>query len=125
MALVLAGFPTTTTLQLGWANSFKAFPCPLKICPFYPNKSDLSIPGPLGLAPTKMATSHPENPDLYSTDPVKLEIKGKEQSFTSINTPCKAFSAGGISNKVRSTNWLGPNILNIKNININTTLLYY
>lgn len=64
MALVLAGFPTTQTLQLGWANSLRAFPCPLKICPFCPNKSDLSIPGPLGLAPTKIATSHPENPYL-------------------------------------------------------------
>jgi len=62
--LVLAGFPTTTTLQLGWANEFKALPYPLKIYPFYPKRSDLSIPGPLGLEPTKIATSHPENPSL-------------------------------------------------------------
>lgn len=111
MAFVLAGFPTTTTFTFLSAYWFKACPQPLKICPFYPNKSDLSIPGPLGLAPTKIATQHPVNPSLQSVAPFKFEIKGKELSFNSIKTPSKALAAQGISSKVKSTGWWGPNIL--------------
>jgi hypothetical protein len=53
---VLAGFPTTTTLQFLSANSFKAFPYSLKIIALAPSRSLRSIPGPLGLAPTNNAT---------------------------------------------------------------------
>jgi hypothetical protein len=53
--LVLAGFPTTTTLQFLLAKLFIAFPCYLKIRAFSPSKSFLFIPGFLGLDPAKIA----------------------------------------------------------------------
>lgn len=61
-AFVLAGLPTTTTLTFLLANFSRASPYSLKILALADNKSFLSIPGPLGLAPTNIATSHPLNP---------------------------------------------------------------
>jgi len=52
---VLAGFPTTKTLTFLLALSFNAFPYSMNILAFSFNKSALSIPGPLGLAPTNKA----------------------------------------------------------------------
>ena len=52
---VLQGFPTTTTLMFLLALSLIYFPVSMKIYPLSLRRSPLSIPGPLGLAPTKRA----------------------------------------------------------------------
>lgn len=51
-ALVLAGLPTTRILHPLEAFSPIAQPVEVNILPFSLNRSPLSIPGPLGLAPT-------------------------------------------------------------------------
>lgn len=94
-ALVLHGFPTTTTLHEDLALSLMAYPTPLKIYPFPFNKSDLSIPGPLGLAPTNMATSAPLKP-LDKSVLTSIECKvGKAQSEISMAIPLHVFSQLG------------------------------
>lgn len=50
--------------------------------------------------------------------PLTLDIKGKEQSFSSIITPSKAYLAKGNSKRVKSTGWWGPNNLPYPIINI-------
>jgi len=52
---VLQGFPTTITLISLLALSLIAFPVEMKILPLSFKRSALSIPGPLGLDPTKRA----------------------------------------------------------------------
>jgi hypothetical protein len=52
---VLQGFPTTTTLIFLLALSLIYFPVSMKIYPLSLSRSPLSIPGPLGLAPTSKA----------------------------------------------------------------------
>lgn len=61
-AFVLAGFPTTKTLTFLLAYFSNASPYSLKIRALAANKSFLSMPGPLGLAPTNIAMSQPINP---------------------------------------------------------------
>lgn len=61
-AFVLAGFPTTKTLTFLLAYFSNASPYSLKIRALAANKSFLSIPGPLGFAPTKIAMSQPMKP---------------------------------------------------------------
>jgi hypothetical protein len=56
-AFVLAGFPTTNTFIVFFAYFSIASPYALKILALSFNKSFLSIPGPLGFAPTNTATS--------------------------------------------------------------------
>ena len=56
-AFVLAGFPTTRTFTVFFANSSMAFPWPSKMAAFACNKSLRSMPLPLGLAPTSSAMS--------------------------------------------------------------------
>lgn len=62
MQLVFAGLPTTTIFTFLFAYLLMAFPCSLKIAAFCPSKSFLSIPGPLGFAPTNIPTSQSLNP---------------------------------------------------------------
>ena len=52
-ALVFAGFPTTSTLACSSACSLSAAPCPENMRAFPVSKSDRSMPGPRGFAPTR------------------------------------------------------------------------
>jgi hypothetical protein len=56
-ALVFAGLPTTQTFTVFFATLSRASPYSLKILALAANKSPRSIPGPLGLAPTRTTTS--------------------------------------------------------------------
>lgn len=67
------------------------------------SKSDLSIPGPLGAAPTNNATSTSLNPS-YKLEVVLIFLNnGNEQSSSSALTPVKDYSAKGKSTKLRFT----------------------
>jgi hypothetical protein len=61
-AFVFAGFPTTHTFTFLLATLSRALPYCLKILAFCFKRSFLSIPGPLGLAPTSIAASTSLNP---------------------------------------------------------------
>jgi len=67
-AFVLHGFPTTNTFTVFLANSSNAFPCSSNIFALTSRRSFLSMPGPLGLAPTKIAASMSLNPSLTSNE---------------------------------------------------------
>ena len=95
--LVLAGLPTTRTRQVREAWSLRAFPWSMNIFPFAYNKSDLSIPGPLGAAPINMAISAFLNPSDKSEVHRTFLRSGKEQSWSSAATPDKVFWANGRS----------------------------
>ena len=110
MQFVLQGFPTTTTLQSSAAFSAIALPCPTKIFPLSFNKSERSIPGPLGLLPTKRQIFA----SLKASSGLEVTIissnKGKAQSSNSIATPLSASNAGGISKSCKVTLASEPNI---------------
>jgi hypothetical protein len=61
-AFVLHGFPITKTFTDFLAYLSKILPYSSNIYEFYYNKSFLSMPGPLGFAPSKIATSISVNP---------------------------------------------------------------
>ena len=87
---MLAGLPTTTTLQSLLATLLRLSPYYLKIIALALSKSFLSIPGPLGLAPTRIANSQSLNAESRSEVPL-IEFKQlKAESFSSITTPSKA-----------------------------------
>lgn len=118
-AFVFAGFPTTTILTSGCAFSWMTSACALKIDPLSFRRSDLFIPGPLGLAPTNRAifmlafklTWHPLKPSAWSIVPRTELSSGSAASWSSITVPLRAFSAWGSSSKVRSTSWFYPTSL--------------
>lgn len=60
---VLAGLPTIKVLTSRWAKSLSALPWGMKIFAFYKRRSPLSIPLPLGLAPTSRAASTSVKPE--------------------------------------------------------------
>jgi len=109
IALVLAGLPTTTTLQSLLATLFILSPYCLNIIALALNRSFLSIPGPLGLAPTNIANSQSLNPESKSVVPL-IEFKQlNAESFSSIMTPSNADLACGSSKRVKSI-FYEPNI---------------
>lgn len=61
----------------------------MKIFPLSLSKSALSMPGPLGLDPTKRAASTSENPSVNLSVHVIPANKGKAQSYNSMATPFK------------------------------------
>jgi len=85
-AFVFAGLPTTKTLTVLLALSPKALPYSIKILAFSFNKSALSIPGPLGLAPTNKAWSRSLKPVAKLSVTVTPANVGKAQSYNSIAT---------------------------------------
>jgi hypothetical protein len=54
---VFAGLPTTQTFTVFFATLSRASPYSLNIFAFAASRSPRSMPGPLGLAPTRTATS--------------------------------------------------------------------
>lgn len=75
------------------------------------NKSFLSIPLDLGLAPTNKAISHYLKPSSSSVVEMILCNKGEAVSINSISTPFKTSIIGGISNSTNSMGWSGPRSL--------------
>lgn len=108
---MLAGLPTTKTLTFLLAYLLRASPYYLKIMALAPSKSFLSIPGPLGLAPTRMAISQSTKASSILVVPLSSANKGKAQSLNSMRVPSNYYSAGGISTKVSEMGILGPNNL--------------
>ena len=92
-ALVLQGLPTTTTLVVGLATRLRISPWVLKMAAFACNRSPLSIPGDLGLDPTRMAKSTSLKPSLASEVLIIYSTSGYAQSYISMQTPLRAFSA--------------------------------
>lgn len=60
--MVLHGLPTTSTFAVLLALSLMYFPVSMNMLALSFNRSPRSIPGPLGLAPTKRAKSISLNP---------------------------------------------------------------
>ena len=92
-ALVFAGFPTTSTLMLLEATFSMIFPYAWKIAPLSFSKSDLSMPGSLGLAPTRMAASASLNAVSASVVQMILSTRLKAESYNSSFMPSKNFWA--------------------------------
>ena len=87
---------------MSWsALSLMALPCVENICAFSINKSLLSIPGPLGFAPTRKAKLLSPKALAASSVVVTLPNVGKAQSSNSIATPLSASSAGVISSRFK------------------------
>lgn len=108
LALVLAGFPTTTILQFCLANLSKFNAWVLKILPFYINKSFLSIPLVLGLAPTRIAISQSLNP-TYSSLVISIDlIKGLAVSYNSYIIPLSFSNWPGSSKRHKWIHALFP-----------------
>mmetsp|Transcript_4634 Transcript_4634/g.9597 ORF Transcript_4634/g.9597 Transcript_4634/m.9597 type:complete len:223 (+) Transcript_4634:237-905(+) len=92
-ALVLAGLPTTTVLQVFLAVLSMAAPVLLKMAPLSLRRSARSIPGPRGLAPTRMAASTPSKPFSRLSVSTIPFTRGKAASLISIAVPLRAFMA--------------------------------
>ena len=58
-ALVLAGLPTTRTFTSSAAPALIASPCGLKMPPLASSRSERSMPGPRGRAPTSRPMLQP------------------------------------------------------------------
>ncbi|MOA21159.1 hypothetical protein D3C78_1416390 [compost metagenome] len=102
---MLAGLPTTRTLTLRLATSFRALPCAVKIWALTDSRSLRSMPGPRGRAPTSRATSASLKAVRGSLWAVTSCSSGKAQSSNSMMTPFRAFCAfsSGISSSCRMT----------------------
>ena len=66
-AFVLAGLPTTRILTSSAAPALIASPWGLKMPPFASSRSERSMPGPRGRAPTRSPMLHPSNPAFGSS----------------------------------------------------------
>jgi hypothetical protein len=84
----------------------------VKIAPLASRRSFLSMPGPRGRAPTRIATSASLNATLASEAADIPASSGKAQSSISIITPLRAFCAfsSAISRSWRITGWSLPSI---------------
>ena len=108
--LVLAGLPTTRTLTSPAAPALIASPCGLKMPPLASSRSERSIPGPRGRAPTSRPTLQPSNACRGSSEMSILRSSGNAQSSSSIAVPSAALTASGISSRLSSTGVSGPSI---------------
>ncbi len=109
-ALVLAGFPTTSTLTSSAAPALIASPWGLKMPPLASKRSERSIPGPRGRAPTSRPTLHPSKAGPGSSWMSIPASSGKAQSCNSIAVPSAALTASGISSRSRWTFVSEPSI---------------
>ena len=62
------------------------------------------MPGPLGLAPTRIAISTPVNASYKFVVPFNSLNKGNAQSLNSINVPSSWSLAAGTSKRVKDIN---------------------
>ena len=110
MQLVLQGLPTTTTRASAEATSSIALPCSTKILPLSFSRSARSMPGPRGLAPTRMAQSASANATRGSPLSTMPCSSGNAQSSSSMATPLSASwtASTGISRSWRMTGWSFP-----------------
>ena len=108
--LVLAGLPTISTLTSFAAPAAIASPCGLKMPPFASSRSERSMPGPRGRAPTSSATLQPSKAAFTSSKMSILRSSGNAQSSSSIAVPSAALTASGISSRLSSTGVSGPSI---------------
>ncbi len=76
-AFVLAGLPTTRTLTSSAAPALIASPCGLKMPPFASSRSERSMPGPRGRAPTSSPTLQPSKALFASSKMSMPESSGK------------------------------------------------
>ena len=109
-ALVLAGLPTTKIRICRLALSLIAFPCWVNILALASSKSFLSMPGPLGIAPTSKAYSASLKATFASSVAITSLKVEKAQSSSSMTTPCNAGRAGVISSSCNIIGWSLPNI---------------
>ena len=109
-ALVLAGLPTTSTLQSALALAAMALPCTVKMAPLAESRSARSMPALRGMAPMRRATSASPKATSASSVFTTSARSGKAQSSSSIATPSSALSAGVTSSSCRMTGWSGPSI---------------
>mmetsp|Transcript_19821 Transcript_19821/g.76072 ORF Transcript_19821/g.76072 Transcript_19821/m.76072 type:complete len:323 (+) Transcript_19821:1339-2307(+) len=102
-AFVLAGLPTTTTLQSRDATSSRTAPWALKMPAFAASRSFRSIPGPRGRAPTRSATSASMNASSGSVVQVQRNTNGEATSCSSMPTARSLSLAASMSSNRRST----------------------
>mmetsp|Transcript_4635 Transcript_4635/g.12341 ORF Transcript_4635/g.12341 Transcript_4635/m.12341 type:complete len:288 (+) Transcript_4635:360-1223(+) len=102
-AFVFAGLPTTRHLTVGFACSFTATPCCLKILTFIPITSLRSIPCLRGNAPRKMMASASLKATAGSVVHVTPANSGMARSSSSIWTPLSMVNDGSMSRRRRAT----------------------
>mmetsp|Transcript_9169 Transcript_9169/g.31045 ORF Transcript_9169/g.31045 Transcript_9169/m.31045 type:complete len:250 (+) Transcript_9169:880-1629(+) len=102
-AFVLAGLPTTSTLQLGLPTLARALPWEAKMAQFLARRSARSMPSLRGKAPRSTATSAPARASSGSLVTMVLPSRGVRRSSSSRTTPFIASRAGGISRRCRFT----------------------
>ena len=107
-ALVLHGFPTTSTRQSAAALRAIDVPWPVKMPPLMPSRSLRSIPSLRGTAPTSSAQFAPWKHSSVSEVQVMPSRSGKAQSSSSIRTPSSAGSAASSSSRRREIGVSGP-----------------
>ena len=99
--LVFAGLPTTSTLMSSAATALIASPCGLKMPPFASSRSARSIPFVRGRAPISSAMLAPSNAWRGSSKMSTPARSGNAESSSSIAVPWAAFTACGISSRLR------------------------
>ena len=109
-ALVLAGLPSTRIRTSSAATALIASPWGLKIPPLACNRSDRSMPGPRGRAPTSRHTELPSNACFGSSVMSTPASSRNAQSSSSIAVPSAALRAGGISSSRSRTGVSGPSM---------------
>ena len=109
-ALVLHGFPTTTTLTSLDATSARMRPCSSKMALLALKRSLRCMSFERGRAPTSSATSTSANATLGSVVQMHPEIAGGAESCISIPTARSFFSIAAMSSKRSSTAFPGKTL---------------